>query len=95
VVRNGQRLSADQAGAQQEGDSIEEVSVGPLPLTVRALIDYPVQVPVLFTIETGSPPWSVWDICNAFADQYARIYERAEVWFNKDVKQSAALWRPE
>jgi hypothetical protein len=49
-----------------------------LPQTVRGLIAYPLEVPVLFPIEVGPEPWSVWDICCAFADQYMRIYEHAD-----------------
>ena len=49
-----------------------------LPHTVRGLIDYPMEVPVLFTVETGKEPWQVWDICCAFADQYERIYEQPD-----------------
>jgi hypothetical protein len=49
-----------------------------LPAAVRGLIDYPLHKPVLFPIEVGEAPWNVWDICCAFADQYARIYEQAE-----------------
>jgi hypothetical protein len=48
---------------------------GGLPHTVRGLIDYPMAVPVLFSIETGEAPWYVWKICCAFADQYEKIYE--------------------
>jgi hypothetical protein len=54
-----------------------------MPETVRGLIDYPMKKPVLFPIEVGSPPWNLWDILTAFADQYALIYqqpERYEVW---------------
>lgn len=53
---------------------------GPLPATVRCLIDYPLGVPVLFTIEAGEGCWDLWDICLAIADQYARVYEHAE-WY--------------
>lgn len=49
----------------------------PPPVAVRCVLDYPMEVPVLFTIETGAQPWSVWDICCAIADQYARLYEQA------------------
>ena len=27
---------------------------------------------------TGTEPWSVWDICCAFADQYEKMYEDPE-----------------
>lgn len=49
-----------------------------LPTTVRGLIDYPLERPCLFTIHAGEEPWSVWDICCAFAEQYTRIYEQPE-----------------
>jgi hypothetical protein len=49
-----------------------------LPSSVRGLIHYPLAGPVLFPIETGPEPWSVWDICCKFAGQYMRIYEHAE-----------------
>jgi hypothetical protein len=49
-----------------------------LPKTVRGLIDYPLEVPVLFTIEAGEEPWSLWDICCAYADQYVKIYEHPD-----------------
>ena len=45
---------------------------------VRGLIDYPLERPCLFTINVGEEPWSVWDVCCAFAEQYARIYEQPE-----------------
>ena len=79
VTREGQRLTQEEAGEFREGDSIEMVPDG-LPTTVRGLIDYPLDCPCLFTIEVGSEPWSIWDICSAFADQYARIYEQPERW---------------
>jgi hypothetical protein len=50
---------------------------------VRGIIHYPLEVPVLFPIEVGPEPWSLWDVCCAFADQYVRIYEhpgRYGVW---------------
>jgi len=75
VERDGQRLTAEEAGELREGDVLSSEPEG-LPLTVRGLIDYPVEVPVLFQIETGQDPWSLWDICCAFADQYAKIYEQ-------------------
>ena len=49
-----------------------------LPATVRGLIDYPLEVPVLFPIEAGPEPWPLWDICCAFAAQYVKIYEQPE-----------------
>jgi hypothetical protein len=49
-----------------------------MPETVRGLIDYPLDKPVLFTIETGTSPWFLWDILSAFADQYAQIYEHPQ-----------------
>lgn len=54
-----------------------------LPEKVRGLIDYPLEVPVLFPIEVGPEPWSLWRICCAFAEQYVRIYnhpDRYGVW---------------
>ncbi|HEY7154705.1 MAG TPA: hypothetical protein VH575_12155 [Gemmataceae bacterium] len=77
VERDGERLNQEEAGDVQVGDSIHFESEG-LPLTVRGLIDYPLETPVLFTIEVGEEPWSLWDICCAFADQYAKIYETPE-----------------
>lgn len=50
----------------------------PLPATARCLIDYPLEVPVLFTIETGANFWNLWDVCVAIANQYARVYEQAD-----------------
>ena len=38
----------------------------------------PSERPCLFTVDVGEEPWSVWDICYAFAEQYARIYEQPE-----------------
>jgi hypothetical protein len=77
VERDGRRLSTEQAGELRGGDRLHFEKEG-LPLSVHGLIDYPVQVPVLFTIETGQEPWSVWQICCAFADQYAVIYEHPQ-----------------
>jgi len=77
IVRNGQRLTEEEAGEIREGDAIE-MEKEALPTTVRGLIDYPLQRPCLFAIDVGEEPWSVWDICCAFADQYARIYEQSE-----------------
>jgi hypothetical protein len=77
IIRDGKRLTEDQAGAIQVGDSIQSESEG-LPATVRGLIDYPLERPCLFTIDAGDEPWSIWDICCAFADQYASIYEQPE-----------------
>jgi hypothetical protein len=54
-----------------------------LPETVRGLITYPLAAPVVFPINVGKEPWLIWDICCAFAEQYARIYEhprRHGVW---------------
>jgi hypothetical protein len=53
------------------------------PQVVRGLVDYPVERPVLFSIEVGPKPWYLWDLLTAFSDQYARIYEdpaRFQVW---------------
>ncbi|HTU90437.1 MAG TPA: hypothetical protein VMF69_10210 [Gemmataceae bacterium] len=77
IERNGQRLTQEEAGEIQGGDGIY-FEKEDLPVTVRGLIDYPLETPVLFTIEVGEEPWSLWDICCAFADQYAKIYETAE-----------------
>lgn len=46
------------------------------PATTRGLIDYPLEKPVLFTIQLGRYGWELWDIFCAFADQYASIYEQ-------------------
>jgi hypothetical protein len=49
-----------------------------LPERVRGLINYPLEVPVLFPIEVGKEPWSLWRICCAFAEQYVRTYEHPD-----------------
>lgn len=77
ITRKGKRLTEEEAGEIRAGDSISMESEG-LPTTVRGLIDYPLERPCLFTIEVGEEPWSLWDICCAFAEQYARIYEEPE-----------------
>jgi hypothetical protein len=77
VTRNGKRLSQEQAGEIQVGDSFQFAKEG-LPSTVRVLIDYPLERACLFTIHAGDEPWSVWDICCSIADQYRRIYEEPE-----------------
>ncbi|MBX9585145.1 MAG: hypothetical protein K2X87_32970 [Gemmataceae bacterium] len=77
IVRGGERLTEEQAGELQAGDAIESEDEG-LPDIVRGLIDYPLDRPCQFTINVGPEPWSIWDICSAFADQYARIYERPD-----------------
>lgn len=77
IERDGQQLTPEEAGDMQPGDSFRFESEG-LPPTVRGLIDYPLETPVLFTIEVGEEPWSLWDICCAFADQYAKIYEKPQ-----------------
>jgi hypothetical protein len=77
IERDGKRLSCEEAGEPRGGDRYHFEKEG-LPSSVRGLIDYPLQVPLLFTIETGKEPWSVWDICAAFADQYAIIYEHPQ-----------------
>jgi hypothetical protein len=51
---------------------------GPLPATVRCVLDYPMEVPVLFTIETGEGLWNLWEVCVAIANQDARVYEQAD-----------------
>ena len=77
IERDGQRLTEVEAAEMKAGDSIRFEKEG-LPVSVRGLIDYPLGTPVLFNIEVGEEPWSLWDICCAFADQYARIYETPE-----------------
>jgi hypothetical protein len=77
IIRKGKRLTAAQAAEIQAGDAIEMEKEG-LPSAVRGLIDYPLERPCLFTVKVGEEPWSVWDICCAFAEQYARIYEQPE-----------------
>jgi hypothetical protein len=77
IIRKGKRLTEEQAGEIRAGDSIDTEKEG-LPTTVRGLIDYPLERQCLFTIDVGEEPWSVWDICCAFAEQYTRIYEHPE-----------------
>jgi hypothetical protein len=77
IIRKGKRLTQEQAGEIRAGDAIDTEKEG-LPTAVRGLIDYPLERPCLFTINVGEEPWSIWDICCAFADQYARIYEQPE-----------------
>jgi hypothetical protein len=77
IIRKGQRLTKAEAGEIRAGDAITMEKEG-LPTTVRGLIDYPLDRPYLFTLEVGEEPWSVWDICCAFAEQYARLYEQPE-----------------
>ena len=77
VIRNGKRLTEEQAGEIRTGDALQTEKEG-LPNSVTGLIDYPLERPCLFTINVGDEPWSVWDICCAFAEQYARIYEQPE-----------------
>jgi hypothetical protein len=48
------------------------------PKVVRGLIDYPLDKPVVFSIDLNSEMWYLWDILTAFSDEYARIYEDAE-----------------
>ncbi len=55
-----------------EFEDVEQLRV------VRALIDYPLDRPVVFSIDLKSEMWYLWDILSAFSDQYARIYEDAE-----------------
>jgi hypothetical protein len=77
ITRKGKKLTEKQAGEVRAGDSISMEKEG-LPTTVRGLIDYPLERPCLFTIKVGEEPWSLWDVCVAFADQYARIYEQPD-----------------
>ncbi len=72
IIREGKRLTKEQAGEMRAGDAIGMEKEG-LPSTVRGLIDYPLERPCLFTIHVGEEPWSVWDICCAFAEQYAHL----------------------
>ncbi|HYT95583.1 MAG TPA: hypothetical protein VEL76_43085 [Gemmataceae bacterium] len=77
IIRKGKRLTEEKAGEMRSGDSLEIEKEG-LPTTVRGLIDYPLERPCLFTINVGEEPWSLWEICCAFADQYLRIYEEPD-----------------
>jgi hypothetical protein len=77
IVRKGKKLTEEQAGEIRAGDSIFMEKEG-LPTTVRGLIDYPLERPCLFTIRVGEEPWSLWEICCAFADQYACVYEEPD-----------------
>jgi hypothetical protein len=79
IIREGKRFTEEQAGKIREGDAFQTEDEG-LPTIVRGLIDYPLERPCLFTIDVGEEPWSVWDICCAFAEQYTRIYEQPEKW---------------
>lgn len=74
---NGRAFRLPAGGLQERRGTIEEIDLEGLPTTVRGLIDYPIGSPVLFPIETGEAPWSLWDICCAIADQYDRMYEDA------------------
>lgn len=99
IVRKGKRLTEEKAGELQAGDTLQTEKEG-LPTTVRGLIDYPLERPCLFTINVGEEPWSLWDICCAFADQYARIYEQPEkygVWGHDltDLWIEGLLYYPE
>jgi hypothetical protein len=73
--RNGRRVRLPDGGRPElaPGGAIKEVALGGLPKMARGLIDYAVETPVVFDIETGYEPWAIWDICCAFADQYHRI----------------------
>src|SRR5262249_24794551 len=77
VVRNGQKISARQAGSPEKTD---EWTCEPLelPAKPKGLITYPFEVATLFEIETGVSPWNVWDICCAFSDRYMKLYEQPE-----------------
>src|SRR5262245_51716956 len=77
IIREGLRLTAEQAGVLRASDTIEAENEE-LPTSVRGLIDYPLERPSLFPISVGEAPWSLWDICCAFAEQYVRIYEEPE-----------------
>jgi hypothetical protein len=75
--------SPDEEADDLESEAPNNAEAATLPTRVRGLIDYPLEVPVLFEIEAGEAPWSVWDLCQAFADQYAKIYadpERYGAW---------------
>jgi hypothetical protein len=78
----GERMGAFAVGPRAvvhyiSGETLDGQPVE-LPPAVRGLIDYPLDKPVLFTIETGQEPWSLWDVWTAFADQYGRIYEQPD-----------------
>ncbi len=77
VTRDGRKLTLEEAGDLQPGDSLTS-EPSDYPETVRGLIDYPLAGPVLFTIPVGEAPWSLWEIFCAFADQYQKIYENPE-----------------
>ncbi|MEW4566293.1 hypothetical protein AB1L88_00355 [Tautonia sp. JC769] len=70
---------ADQAAEAGEpvDPNLRQLAERPLPVAVRGLIDYPIEIPALFAIETGEEPWNTWEICCAFAEQYRKIYESA------------------
>jgi hypothetical protein len=76
VVRDGVRLTVEEAREIREGDQFTSEDEE-LPPTARCLLTYLVGVPVLFTIKTGVELWPLWDICCAVADQYAKVYEHA------------------
>jgi hypothetical protein len=63
---------------QSPGLMIRRFQTTGLPTLIHGLIDYPLEVRVRFEIPGGPEPWSLWDICRAFADQYARIYQEPE-----------------
>jgi hypothetical protein len=90
VTRKGKRLTQEQAGEIRSGDSLTFEKEG-LPKKVRGLIDYPLERPCLFTIDVGEEPWSLWDICSAFADQYRRIYEAADE-YGVSIHDLTDLW---
>lgn len=99
IERGGKRLTREEAGELRAGDRLDFEKEG-LPVSVRGLINYPLEVPVLFTIETGEEPWSVWEICCSFADQYVNIYEHPQrygVWGHdlRDLCLERLLYFPE
>lgn len=78
LVKRLENCRVRQDWEETEPHALEEIELGELPSVVRGLIDYPLGVPVLFPIETGVGPWSLWDIFCAFADRYAEIYEHPD-----------------
>jgi hypothetical protein len=61
------------------------------PKVVRGLIDYPLDRPLVFSIDLKSEMWYLWDILAAFSDEYGRIYEDAE-WFGVWGHDLDDLW---
>jgi hypothetical protein len=74
------------------GSAIREVDLGGLPVMTRGLIDYAVESPVVFELETGHEPWNIWDICCNFADQYHRILGAPRRLGGRRVGVPSNLW---